>query len=237
MSETAIPKLKTLIDPLTVRFKAAWDKACRPGDDGEFNARVCSVLYYEHGMTAVGRNGKRGDPTNLSNDIINWKATAGMVGPNPDPTRVGGTGWIIDFIPNHESLAARIDQFYPDPTGPGAWVTPLRMDEIDVLYGHAPARPLPVPTSPGAPPPAFRPYEALGGDGAGMAISRVMAFDYMRANGRGLDRGCGSWMFRSCFVLVTGEDNILTAEQAIAKYRPEWCAQLGVPVIPVPDDF
>lgn len=142
-----IPVLKPLIDPLTVRFPAAWAKCQAPHDDGEFNARVCAVLYYEQGMIEVGRNGKRGNPNDLSRDIINWKGTAKEPGPNPDPTGVapyGGT--IIDFIPDHESPAASIGQIYPDPNGPGAWVKPLTLTQIDEQYG---SQPQPMPVVPG----------------------------------------------------------------------------------------
>lgn len=127
-----IPNLKPLIEPLTTRFPAAWAKAKAPHDDGEFNARVCAVLHYEQGMTEVGRNGKRGDPKNLSRDVINWKGTADEPGPNPDPTgQAPHGGTIIDFIANHESSSAHIWQGYPDPSGPGAWVKPLTLAQID----------------------------------------------------------------------------------------------------------
>jgi hypothetical protein len=133
-----IPNLIPLIEPLTRRFAAAWEKCKHAHDDGEFNARVCAVLHYELGLTDVGRNGKRGDPKNLSKDIINWRGE----GPNPDPV-TGGDGTIIDFIVSHESAGAKISQFYPDPNGPGAWVKPLTLAQIDA-GGGAPA-PVPVP--------------------------------------------------------------------------------------------
>lgn len=139
-----IPNLIDTIKPLTTRFPAAWAKARAPHDDGEFNARVCAVLYYELGMTNVGRNGKRGDPNNLSKDIINWSGE----GPNPDPVN-GGQGTIIDFIIGHESGAANIGWFFPDPNGPGAWVKPLTLAQIDA-GGGAPT-PIPVPVCPQPP--------------------------------------------------------------------------------------
>src|SRR5687768_13642142 len=105
-----IPNLIPLIEPLTTRFPSAWAKAKAPHDDGEFNARVASVLYYEHGMINAGRNGKRGDPANLSKDVINWHGE----GNNFDPVG-GGFCTIIDFIVGHESPSAHIGQSYPDP--------------------------------------------------------------------------------------------------------------------------
>lgn len=134
----AIPNLVTLIKPLCERFPAAWKKARQPHDDGEFNARVCAVLHYQMGLTNVGRNGKRGDPNNLSKDVINWKGE----GDNPDPVN-GGFGTIIDFIGSHEAAGAHIVQYYTDPDGPGAWVKPLTLAEIDT--GGAPSTPVVLP--------------------------------------------------------------------------------------------
>ena len=95
------------------------------------------------------------------------------------------------------------------------------------------------PSTPGQTNPPLLPYESLGGDKTGQAISRAMAFDYERATrGAGkLDKGCGAWMFRSCYVLMARQEGIDTAEKAIAKYRPEWCGQLGVEMIPIPSDY
>lgn len=135
-----VPNLRPYLDPLPARFPNAWAKCRAPHDDGEFNARAASVLFYEHGLTQAGRNGKRGDPNNLSRDIINWRAIAPEVGQNPDPVN-GGSGTIVDIISGHEGPNAAITQGYPDPNGPGAWVRPKTLAEIDVEYGVAPAVP------------------------------------------------------------------------------------------------
>ncbi len=140
-----IPNLKSLIEPLTTRFPSAWAKCKAPHDDGEFNARVCAVLYYEQGLTNVGRNGKRGDPKVLSKDVICWRG----YGPNYDPTNGNAPVTIIDFIGAHEAPNAYITQITPDPNGPGAWVKPLTLAEID---GGQP-NPIPPPhVCPPAPP-------------------------------------------------------------------------------------
>lgn len=149
------PNLIPFLDPLPARFPKSWDKARHPHDDGEFNARCAAVLRYEHGFVQAGRNGKRGNPDDLSLDVINWQADAlaGETGPNPDPT--GGSGWIIDFIAAHEAPHASITQAYTDPSGPGAWVRPLTLLEIDDIYGEEantePEEP-PVPVVPPFPP-------------------------------------------------------------------------------------
>jgi hypothetical protein len=215
-----IPNLKPLIEPLTTRFAAAWAKAKAPHDDGEFNERVCAVLHYEHGLTNVGRNGKRGDPNNLSKDVINWKGE----GPNPDPVN-GGVGTIIDFIVSHEAPNARIDQFYPDPNGPGAWVKPLTLEEID----QGIKRPTPAP----APPQARIPtYESLGGDAffrehLGKTLVEDMA-------PRPLDEGSSVWFSRAIYDIVAARlaDPQADVKPILKKYRNTWREILGKPPLP-----
>jgi hypothetical protein len=205
----AIPNLVPLIKPLCDRFPSAWAKAKAPHDDGEFNARVCAVLYYEQGLTAVGRNGKRGNPTDLSRDIINWKGE----GPNPDPVN-GGFGTIIDFIASHESPSASIAQFYPDPNGPGAWVKPLTLAQID-----AGAPPVP----PSTPPVAVYPGDLYFIEKVGMPLEA----DYALA-GQQLNAGSATWFGRTIFDAVAGA---LTMDASVAKHRAEWRAALGLPPV------
>lgn len=202
-----IPNFVPLIEPLKSRFPSAWAKCKAPHDDGEFNARVCSVLHYEHGLTFVGRNGKRGDPKNLSKDIINWKGE----GPNPDPVN-GGFGTIIDFIGSHESPQAHITQFTPDPNGPGTWVKPQTLAEIDA----------------GAPPtpPATKPYP---GDAFFTEkIGAVLEADYAEA-GQTLNAGTATWFARTIWRHV---NEGMTIEQSTAQSRKEWRAALGLPPLP-----
>lgn len=200
-----IPNLKELIEPLTTRFPSAWKKCQAPHDDGEFNARVCAVLYYEHGLTNVGRNGKRGDPKNLSRDIINWKGE----GPNFDPTDGHTPCTIIDFIGSHESPQAKIEQFYPDPNGPGAWVKPLTLAEIDA----------------GAPPqpPAVKPYpgDAFFTEKIGVPLEA----DYATA-GQALNAGSATWFARTIWRHV---NEGMAIDQSVQQSRNEWRAALGLP--------
>lgn len=206
-----IPLLKPLIDPLTVRFAHAWAKAQTPEDDGEFNTRVCAVLHYELGMLEVGRNGKRGNPANLSKDVINWRGE----GPNPDPIN-GGFGTIIDFIPDHGSPNARIGQQYPDPNGPGAWVKPLTLAQIDA--GEVPG---PKPQAPSHPS-----YEDLGGDEGGKKITRQLDADFRAAGRPGLDRDCGAWQQRVAYDFLTGK--FATVEASTIAHRDDWLGVLGL---------
>lgn len=202
-----IPNLKELIEPLTTRFPGAWAKAKAPHDDGEFNARVCAVLYYEHGYTNVGRNGKRGDPNNLSRDVINWKGE----GPNPDPIS-GGMGTIIDFIVGHESPSAKIDQLYPDPNGPGAWVKPQTLAQIDA------GNPAPSP---------IKPYP---GDQVWDAVGVTLFGDYALA-GQAPNPQMGRWFGRTIWDATEGDatGTVLSIEASIEKHRKEWRAILGLP--------
>lgn len=206
----SVPNLQPLIEPLTTRFPSAWAKCLAPHDDGEFNARVCAVLYYEKGLTKVGRNGKRGNPKDLSKDIINWKGE----GDNFDPTQNGLPCTIIDFIAGHESASAKIDQFYPDPNGPGAWVKPLTLAEIDA--GAPPA------------PPAAKPYP---GDPVWDAVGVTLFADYARA-GQSPNPQMGRWWGRTIWDATEGDESgkVYTVDESIAKHRKEWCAALGIPV-------
>lgn len=215
-----IPNLKPLIEPLTMRFADAWEKAKKPHDDGEFNARVCAVLHYEMAMPEVGRNGKRGNPRDLSRDIINWRGE----GPNPDPT-TGKFGTIIDFIVGHEASNAKIDQFYPDPSGPGAWVKPLTLAEID-----AGTQPTPQP-----PTNIIPDYEAMGGDSFGRAMIGVpLAADYLMA-GQPMNDGSVVWAWRTCHSLMTAlvkaNGQPIDAAGIVKKHRNEWRAILGLPPV------
>lgn len=206
-----IPNLRPLIEPLIARFPAAWAKAKAPGDTGEFNARVCAVLYYELGRLEVGRNGKRGDPNNLSRDIINWKGE----GRNPDPTAPGNFGTVIDFLGNHESGNATIIQAYTDPDGPAAWVKPQTFDEIDESFGLV--RP---------PVPAMLGYEEIGGDEGAKKITRVLDHDYKAAGRTGLDGDCGGWLRRIDYDVLSGK--IKTVEESIVVHRDECLFALGL---------
>lgn len=193
-----IPNLIPLIEPLTTRFPSAWAKCKAPHDDGEFNARVCSVLYYEHGLTNVGRNGKRGNPKDLSKDIINWRGE----GQNFDPTDGNKPCMIIDFMANHESAAVTIAQFYPDPNGPGAWVKPKTLAEIDEEYGP--------------PAPTFPPYP---GDEVFDAVGAVLFKDYATA-GYPPDSQMGRWFGRTIYDWLA--QVVATLDASIQKHKIEW---------------
>lgn len=194
----AIPNLVPLIDPLTTRFPAAWAKCLAPHDDGEFNARVASVLFYEHGMPQAGRNGKRGNPNDLSRDIICWRGE----GPNYDPTNGNTPVTIIDFIAAHESPSASITQFYPDPNGPGAWVQPKTLAQIDAEYGP--------------PPPTYPPYP---GDPVFDAVGVTLFADYARA-GYPPDPQMGRWFGRTIYDWLA--QVVVTLDASIAKHQLEW---------------
>lgn len=184
----SIPDFKPLITPLTTRFAGAWAKAQAAHDDGEFNARVCAVLHYEHGLANVGRNGKRGDPKVLSKDIINWKGE----GPNYDPTNGHAPCTIVDFIAGHESSSAKIDQFYPDPNGPGAWVKPLTLAQIDA--GE----------QPNPQPPAFQfpSYSELGDDAFFRAAIGVPLNQDARYAGEPMNDGSSVWFSRGIYRIM-----------------------------------
>lgn len=89
----------------------------------------------------------------------------------------------------------------------------------------------PIPPTPPPPPakPVYPTYEELGGDSGGVAITRQLEADYIRAGRPGLDGGCGAWQQRVSYDFLTGK--IKTVDASIAAHRKEWCDALGIPVI------
>jgi hypothetical protein len=92
----------------------------------------------------------------------------------------------------------------------------------------------PGPTPTPTPPANTVPYHPYDGDDKWLPVTRIMESDYKRANGVGLDSGCGMWIGRTihdCYMEknpATGK--LFTLDESIAKHRVEWCAILGVPV-------
>jgi hypothetical protein len=88
---------------------------------------------------------------------------------------------------------------------------------------------LPPPPPPRPPqPPSFPSYDEVGGDAAGVAISRQLEADYRRAGKPGLDGDSGLWHQRVCYDFLTRK--VPTVQDAIAKHRKAWCDALGIPV-------
>ncbi len=178
----------------------------------------------------VGLNGKRGNPNDLSQDVITFPNSSGAPDSNPIGANNSGGVEIRDIIGNAGTSQANlvygdVTQATIDKGEKGCWIEPTEVSG---------ANPNPIPQ----PPTGLLPYEALGGDATGQAISRAMAYDYERSTTGKLNKGCGAWMFRSCWVLMSRQEGIDTADKVIAKYRPEWCKQLGLTDMPaIPADY
>lgn len=227
-----IPNMKHVVDQMILEYPEAFAH-CHMKDDPRAHEFIILLAKRLNTIDKrFGLNGRRGSthPSALSWDALNF---TGYGGGTDQFGRlcsvidvVGGAGAKPPYTDTNPAPRSTWSVFSNPPEANGAWIDPTTFS-LDVAIPD---------TRPPASGPALLPYEALGGDATGMAISRVMAFDYERAHGK-LDKGCGAWMFRSCWVLMSRQEGIDTADKVIAKYRPEWCKELRVPVIPVPADY
>lgn len=150
-----------------------------------------------------GLNGKRGNPNDISDDVLNYKGE----GPGHDPTNNGMAVTVIDVIGAAGSPAAYPTwQVFDQLPGPGAWVAPNAAPT-------PPPAPTPAPSLPGYPgDPVF--------DQVGVAIWA----DYALA-GQATNPAVGRWFGRVIYDYLAG----LPMDQSMAKHRAEWRAVLGLP--------
>jgi hypothetical protein len=86
------------------------------------------------------------------------------------------------------------------------------------------------------------PYQPYQGDASNNELKRTLSFDYSRRP-QGVDWDVSVWAFRFQHSALMGPippelgGKPLGTQGAMNKHRPEWCAALGVPVIPVPNDW
>ena len=66
-------------------------------------------------------------------------------------------------------------------------------------------------------------------------VGKVLTFDYNRRP-QTLDAMSSVWVARVIHDATMGPEpgKILTLDESLAKHRPNWCAALGIPVIPYP---
>lgn len=170
----------------------------------------------------VGLNGKRGNPDDISDDIL-----ALFHPPGADPSgytvtdRTGRLMAIMDCIANAGAPNATPAWQNVGGPSPGAWVRPTAVTP-----------PVPLP-----PPVPSVPYRAYPQDESTFdAIGRQIEADYKRAGRPGLDAASVRWTARILQDHLMGEappphGRFLTMAESIAKHRIEWCNALGIPVI------
>lgn len=160
-----------------------------------------------------GLNGKRGNPDDISDDVIAIYDESGDV-----VDRTGKRMHIIDCIggaggPNPTPAWASVGG-----PSPGAWVKPTA-----VVPSPGPT---PGPTPKPCPDPSAhqpKPAPAYPGDVFGAQIGAALFADYAKASNPPND-GMGVWFFRVAWDASHG----LSVQDAIAKHRAEWRAQLGL---------
>lgn len=117
-----IPNCEQIIRDLAAQFPQEWRDAHNPSGGGPhteaFAKRVAWVLHSTVSPN-FGLNGKRGNPNDISDDVVNYIGE----GPGHDPL-TGRPVTVIDYIagaggPNPTVYWGPIDQ-----AGPGAWVKP-----------------------------------------------------------------------------------------------------------------
>lgn len=227
----SIPVYQHVVDQCRKENPRAWEHAHTKGDPESKDFIFKLVPMLRAIDPNFGWNGKRGNPNDISEDAVNYICDAeDSEGRTPD----GRPCVVIDVI---AAAGAKPPYTSSNPAPSTSWT--VFRTKVEGSGANIIALPA-IPGTPNPPQPTgptLLPYEALGGDATGMAISRAMAFDYERRHGK-LDKGCGAWMFRSCYVLMARQDGIDTADKAIAKYRPEWCRGLGLTDMPpIPADF
>ena len=132
---------------------------------------------------------------------------------------------VVDVINGAGAPGASIGGMVKERRPHNIWVAPRALTNEETTYLLSGGQPIPIPPAT----PTYPSYEALGGDEGGKKISRAMEADYKRAGRPGLDKDCGAWMQRTAYDFLVGI--CPTVEDSIVKHRPEWCAELGIPVI------
>lgn len=199
-----IPNLLEEVKKLQALHPVAWANAHTGSNQTEDFIKL--LAQHLHGLDVkFGLNGKRGNPSDLSDDCVNYKGE----GPGHDPTDGNRPITVIDVIGAAGSPAAVPTwTVFSELPGPGAWVKP----------GSSVSAPVPVP-----PAPAQKPYpgdaffvEKLGAD---------LAADYAEAK-QSLNAGSVVWISRTLWRYV---NEGMSIEQSTAQSRKEWRAALGLP--------
>lgn len=215
----AIPNMLAEVERLSIKFPQAW-KDAHTG-----NAHTEDFIYllaaHLHAIDPrFGLNGKRGDPNDISDDVINFKGE----GADFDPTDGNAPRTVIDVIagaggPNPRPQWAIVSSA-SHPVG-AAWVRPGSAPQPDPEPPHV----CPELKIPG--------YEELGGDSFYRAMIGVpLAADHAVA-GQHLNDGSAVWFSRAvyrlmaAFIKANGQPIDPTSEIKIV--RNEWRQILGLP--------
>jgi len=197
-----IPNYEETVRELSLLYPDEFKNAHTGNAHTEDFIRIVAWELYKLDIR-FGLNGKRGNPNDISDDVVNYLGEG--VGHTPEGTACN----VIDVIKAAGSPQASVTwQVFSDPQdASGAWVVPT-----DPFNGEEP-----IPTPPSTP--------GYAGDDVYNAISKQLDADYKKA-GQILDDRCGCWFGRVDYdIYVTG----MTVQASIEKHRPEWLEALGIP--------
>jgi hypothetical protein len=209
----AIPNLQHEVEAARQKYPEAWRNAHTGNAQTEDFVRLLARdVRAKHGPR-WGLNGKRGNPNDLSDDIlaidvVNGGAMeiidiiAGAGGPSPSPVWNVGPG---------------------GPGDRGTFVGTFTVPDGGSVPGPSPVKPCPDPSAHVPKPP--KPYP---GDRVWDPIGAQLLSDMQRVGQDRLNPQSGTWWARTIWRVVNEGQ---TLEQSIAQSRTEWCAVLGIPVI------
>lgn len=198
--------IKPLCDEFFANHALAYDLSHKDGC-GQYTEALVRHLR-ALGYTKVGLLKKHGGT------MYNGHSIDGFLWREGDPTLYRHTDVINSAETDHASAGWSID----DP----------RYEDVDWM-----AEP------PSSVPQNSVPYTPYQGDSSNAELKRQLAYDYARRP-QGADWDVSVWAFRVQHSALMGPippnqgGKPLGMTEALIKHRPEWCAALGVPVVPIP---
>lgn len=216
-----VPNYIQHVEAARQKYPEAWRVAHTGGSGTEAFIRLLAADLHAFDKRC-GLNGKRGDPTDISDDVIAFRGEGSAV-----DVINGGPMEIVDVIagaggPNPQP------SWNVAPGGPGdkgTWVAPASTIPPPVTQCPDPARhskpDCPNPAAHQPQPPPSVPYA---GDAASNQILGVILADYQQAQ-QAYNAEGGLWFGRT----LHDAENGLGVQKAIEKHRPVWMAALGLP--------
>lgn len=192
------------------QYPTDWGNAHNHQPSGNvYIRRVAWAVHLALPQLGVGLNGKRGNPQDMSQDILAFRNDTGCV-------NACAPGWLElrDIIGNAGTSQASlvygdVTQKTIDLNEKGCWIAP------EPVGGE----PVPIPE----PVPEVPPYP---GDPVFDAVGVALFADYAHA-GNAPDPQMGRWFGRTIYDWLAGVTPTLDA--SIAKHRADWRAALGLP--------
>lgn len=195
-----VPNFKHEVERARGDYPQAWKDAHTGSARTEDFIRILAARLHRFDPK-FGLNGKRGNPLDISDDVVIYKGE----GIGYDPTNGNAPVTVIDVIGGAGAPGATVqwvvfnDTTNPDHLGPSAWVDPI-----------TPPAPKPAP----APPKPAYPGDRFFVD----SIGKPLEEDYRKVN-QTLNAGSASWFARTIWRVV---NEGMTPEQSLAISQPQW---------------